>query len=253
MGIPTPNPPAGPPLQPVVPAAVADLEPFAESRPSVRLDELDADRVLLDHLMFRGYRGREWDEFVDVLLRYGITVVRSWARTGVIFSHCAVRQRPCCARQAITDHDEAQGVAVEAVAAAWRYFEPNVIHRRRWVPDKGASIKTYFVGACILFFARAYDRWYRHERQHDLIVAPIEQPAVDDAVIPGRRYHQGQALEQLLGDAPPLTATILRYIAYEGLTYVEIAELCGTTVDAVKQRVVRFRRQHPELQEQRSA
>lgn len=241
-------------LQPVVPATVAEIAAFDTEPESRRLDELAADRAVLDYLMFRGYRGREWDEFCDVLLRYGITVIRAWARTGAIFDRCAVRQRPCCARQPITDHDEAESVAAEAVTAAWRYFEPNVIHARRWDPDKGASIKTFFIGACILFFARVYDRWYRHERQPDHVLPPLDaQPVADDAALPGRLYHQHQALEDILVTAEPKTAEIFRYLALEGLTYAEIAELCDTTVDAIKQRVARFRRQHPELQEQQSA
>lgn len=254
MTLPRSNRATEPPLQPIDPVSATDLARFDTTAESQRLRQLEADRDLLEHLMIRGYHGRQWDEFADLLVRYGITVIRSWARSGVIFDRCAVRQRPCCGRIPVTDPDEAEEVAIEAVAAAWRYFEKYVIHRRRWDPTKGASIKTFFVGACILFFSRPYDRWYRHERQRASLDLPLRDiPAVDDPTLPGRLLVQDEALEALLAGSPAKTAEIMRCIAYEGLTYSEIAELCDTTVDSVKQRVTRFRRDHPHLKEQRSA
>lgn len=248
------NQPLQQPLQPIAPVPATDLVEFDPTAEAQRLRRLEADRDLLDHLMIRSYRGREWDEFTDILVRYGITVIRSWARSGVIFERCAARQRPCCGRINIVDHDEADEVAIETVAAAWRYFETHVLRGRRWDHTKGASIKTFFIGACVLFFSRPYARWYRHERQRaSLDLPPRDVPAVDDPSLPGRLLIQDETLEQLLVGTPAKTAEIMRYIAYEGLTYAEIAELCDTTVDAVKQRVTRFRRDHPHLKEQRSA
>ncbi|NEA24572.1 hypothetical protein [Actinomadura bangladeshensis] len=49
---------------------------------------------------------------------------------------------------------------METVAAALRFFMERVLPQGRWDPTKGASLRTFFVGACLLHFLNIYNAWF---------------------------------------------------------------------------------------------
>lgn len=252
---PSPPPTAGPPLQrrelAVDPAV---LQRFNKDQASQLLDRLTADNELLDRLMFRSYAGPEFEEFQDLCIRYGITVIRAWCRTGEIFTRCAQKGRPV-QRQIEVPADEAEDLALEVVAEAWNYFLRKVLIPRTWNPSRGATIKSFFIGACVLFFPKVYRRWEGHERQqHGLLDGdvPHERGARNDSD-PAVQLVDREPLAVFCASLEPSNAAIVRYRVEEDLTVPEIAELCGLSEKAVKQRLHRLRKQFPKYLERRSA
>ena len=148
-------------IQPVV------VPPGLATKEAERLERLAADIELVDRLMWAGYEGAEWEQFRTELARYGIVVVTSWIRSGRIFSECArrgfsgLRRRPGLAEDALE-------LAGETNASALSYFRTKVLVPRVWNPTRGASISTFFVGACVLHFPNVYRRWLREAGRDQL-------------------------------------------------------------------------------------
>lgn len=82
-----PDPAAGRDLQPKnggsVPASW--LNEFADSPEA----QLVADYELLTEVMFESFNGPAWDKMAERLVAYGLVVMKSWLRRGVIFTRCA--------------------------------------------------------------------------------------------------------------------------------------------------------------------
>jgi DNA-directed RNA polymerase specialized sigma24 family protein len=71
-------------------------------------------------------------------------------------------------------------IAIETTSRALKYFIDDVLKAGRWDHRRGATLKTYFVGACLLQFPNVFDVWATEQRQwgqlHD------SEVVLDDAV-----------------------------------------------------------------------
>jgi DNA-directed RNA polymerase specialized sigma24 family protein len=222
------------PLECEAPCGIADAE-------EARLDRLTGDADLVDRLMWAGYAGPEWDRFREALAAYGFVVCRAWIGNGQIFAECAKKKIRGPRRDARLP-SYAEDVAIETVVATLPYFREFVLIPRVWDPTRGASLKTFFVGACVLHFRNAYRTWSRQQRRfgafHDTDAAIL----ADDRC--SSRPDSALSIEWILRAVrDPEVRQIGQYIA-EGYTQDEIAELQGTTVDAIRSRLERYRNKH---------
>ena len=137
-----------------------DLEEASE-----RLARLEADRDLIDTLRSEGFAGRNFTYFQTVLAQYGVAVIRAWTRDGKVLGKYAEKgfgglppePRP----GALTDDPStAQGIADETVARALNAFRDKVLIPNRWDPKRGASLRTFFVGQCLMQFGNVYRSWH---------------------------------------------------------------------------------------------
>jgi hypothetical protein len=174
------------------------LAPFEHLKDASWLERLAADRELVARLARQGFRGPEWDRFADVLARYGYQVIRVWILTMKVFPQLRARglagglHPPDDGRR--WGSEEADELALETVATAIVKFRQNVLLPGRWTPERGASLKTFFVGQCLIRFANVYRRWL-HETRPDpatgarvLALDEDDQPRRDQrARRPGRR------------------------------------------------------------------
>jgi hypothetical protein len=55
--------------------------------------------------------------------------------------------------------EERFDLALENVAEALRFFRNRVLHAGRWSFDGGATVTTFFVGACLPAFPNVFRRW----------------------------------------------------------------------------------------------
>ena len=58
---------------------------------------------------------------------------------------------------------------METVSKALHHFRVDVLMKKKWDYRKGATLRTYFVGQCLIRFANIYRAWYGNEarrRQH---------------------------------------------------------------------------------------
>jgi hypothetical protein len=150
------------------------------------VDRLAADLDLINTLAMRGFEGRDYDYFAGELAKYGIAVIGGWLRSRAIFQR--VRSRgygglPPPPAGALDDPEAVAELTNETVAKALFHFRRDVQLRMRWDSTRGASIRTYFIGQCLIRFANIYREWLRHEATWAPIVDHHEALLLEDSRI----------------------------------------------------------------------
>jgi len=164
-----PDDPACPglPVQPHDPSVPkAWLDELEDTDAARRLERLTGDVDLLTLLALQGYEGADYDVFASELAKYGLAVVSSWMRRGTIFARCRERGfggLPPPPDRAFRDPDTVDGLAGETVAKALKHFRTDVLLQQKWTSAGGATVKTFFVGQCLIRFANVYRAWRRQE------------------------------------------------------------------------------------------
>ncbi|WP_155372497.1 helix-turn-helix domain-containing protein [Catellatospora vulcania] len=213
-----------------VEAVVGSIDRAAKLSSEVE-DRLLADQLLLRRLFAAGLQGPEYDAFIVELTRYGLAVMTAWALDGSAFVRAfkvgrpvAVEHRPLAGR---THRDDALAIADLTVTLGLQLFDKVVLRERTWCPDRGASIKTYFIGGCLLKLSNACRMW-----RADTPMCEI--PTGEALHVPGPRQQSDpqniavlrEMIMQVLGSEPPRIAKMLA-LAAEGYTHREIAEALG--------------------------
>jgi DNA-directed RNA polymerase specialized sigma24 family protein len=231
--------------------AVADLggiQPFQceppqgiGEREAARVDQLTAEAELIDRIMFAGYAGPDWERLREALAGYGLVVCSAWIGTGQIFTECAKKGIAGLSRDPRLPGD-AEDVAADTVIAALTYFREHVLIPRVWNPELGASLKTFFVGACVLHFRNVYRGWRRQQNRFG-VFQDADITRAGDAR-PSSRPDRAAAVALLLHDVKdPLIRQIGVYIA-QGYTQGEVADLLNLELDNVRSRLERYRGRH---------
>ncbi|MFF3446791.1 sigma-70 family RNA polymerase sigma factor [Streptomyces sp. NPDC002667] len=131
-----------------------------------RHEQLAADARLVEALREKGFAGPHYERVADKLRRYGWPVIMSWSISGEIFHQCRLIGRPINARLIVPswDRQDCIDVANETIAAGLALFRSKALVEQRWRPHLGASLTTYFIGACLRAFPPAYTAWSRVRR-----------------------------------------------------------------------------------------
>ena len=196
-----------------------------------------ADARLVAYLAERGFTGADYQRFENDLSSYALSVLQGWLRTGFIF-HLAAKGgyvlSPSAAdlEDLARDHVARVDIAVMTVAAALPRFRRRALIGGDWSPTGGASLTTYFLGACLQTFPNELRRWQAERRRwaraesattDAAVTAPAGQGALADPV------HQvlGKAfVHELLDGTDARTRAIIALTA-DGYTQDEIVELLG--------------------------
>jgi hypothetical protein len=230
-------------------SAVARPVPRAWLDPHVvdakRLDRLLADRELVDQLRAAGYTGPDWDYVAGVLIKYGYAVLISWMRQGVIWRRLADKGRgglPTPPHWEWND-DTWNELAGTTLVVALQKFRDNVLVPGRWNPDRGASLKTFFIGQCLFCFPNPYRSWHtavtarQCEAPDDLSGWSQHTPSTrgpeEDLII-------REAISDGLAGLDERTGEIL-VLLDQGYDQTEVADRIGTTRKAVEMIVRRHR------------
>jgi hypothetical protein len=123
-------------------------------------ERLAADNDLVQTLAFGSFGGSEWEYFSTELAKYRMAVIGGWMRRGMIFQRCKSRGfggLPELGRD-FTD-DEVDELTGETISKALFHFRRDVLMKQKWDYRKGATLRTYFVGQCLIRFANIYRRW----------------------------------------------------------------------------------------------
>ncbi len=142
------------------------LQDFERGEAARRLDRLTADQDLVTRLALQQYEGPEYDLFQTELAKYGLDVITGWLVRGVIFAKCKERGfggLPALPGDSLRDRDTVAGLAGKTVAKALVHFRRDVLLRGRWLSSRGATLKTFFVGQCLIRFANIYRAWWTRE------------------------------------------------------------------------------------------
>lgn len=199
------------------------------------LQRLVADEELLLKLQLHGFTGRPWDRFANEMARYGVGVMSSWIRRGVIYGKVkALTGFGLQRRDGWPDAELCIDIATDTVIVALDYFRERVLLAGRWDASKGASLGTFFIGQCLYRFANTYSKALRAE------IKRYEHREIPDDEMPEEWFDPIRGIEativanQDLVDALAQVSTerarealVLKHIG--GYSYEEIAERLNMT------------------------
>jgi RNA polymerase sigma factor (sigma-70 family) len=213
-----------------------------------RRERLAEDADLVTWLALNRFAGADYNRFAYELARYGHAVMMAWVRRGLIFGKCRDRglgglEEP--PPGAMAQPDVAEELANETVAKSLHYFRENVLMRGQWNPNRGASIKSYFIGQCLIRFPNIYRSWLRTEASIGAVLVDeltiLDRPASDGRVTdPADLAVIRQEIDTRLAILPERTRTIMVLTA-AGWSQQEIAAQLGTTVKAVERTLNYYR------------
>ncbi|GLY38242.1 hypothetical protein Amsp01_042660 [Amycolatopsis sp. NBRC 101858] len=210
-----------------------------------RLARLGGDAELYERLAGRGFAGVEYDFFRAELAAYALPVLRSFIRRKMIYSMCREVGRPVKPSDLVSDHlaryvDDRLELAGETIARGLQMFEQHALRGGKWTPQGGASLKTYFVGACVRSFSAAYKRWlaeYDHPDSVPLELAP-EPCGVED---PEAAAVGLLTVEEHLDAMKPVARDLAARVALRAETFEEAGEAYGLSARAVEGHFYRHR------------
>ncbi|MBN9200002.1 MAG: sigma-70 family RNA polymerase sigma factor, partial [Microbacterium chocolatum] len=232
-------------------------------RAEERFDRLAGDRELTAALQASGYRGRNYELFANEIAKYGWAVIRGWIYKGQIRGE--VRRKGFGALEAEPRPgsmiEDAESLADETVVLALSAFRDKVLIPGKWDPGKGASLRTFFVGQCLLQFSNVYKRWRREElRSYAEPQAPPPDAAWADDFEEGsstpvapdasEAAHIKDELRRAFGSIKDERVRSAFYLSVtHGFTHAEIGEKLGMTAKAVESAIARARQQVRENRE----
>jgi hypothetical protein len=233
------------PTTPVWAVALDDVEVDDEQARLVAesLERRQADLELRNDLALADFRGPGWDSYAWELACYGYAVMMAWLTTGEIFHQCKARGCSLGSPPLEWTVDDRAGLANETVALAVSTFKQQALVEGRWTYDKGATLKTYFIGTCVFTFPNLYRKWST-ERAASQHLTSIEYDTVDRSSPPqdpGEIAVTRLRIWEGLNSIPDERTKSVILLQAMGYTYAEIGEILQITARAVEGLI---RRQH---------
>lgn len=245
--------------------ALARVEDRVAAR---RMQKLQDDYNLLFHLQLSDFdvASPEWRMFQNVLVEYGYSVFVGWGVSGQLRRRAAAHGRGGVLglnklpEGLLLSREDAHDLASELMLVAIvRFREKTLIHpdpSRRWSVTGGASLKTYFVGRCLMELPDVYskvrgqiDMWSIPpaapvDDEHPSLrhLRPTTRSTVDSTGHDHTDHAAFDAVELAALEAADPVAVAMFRLKSAGYTYVEIAEILGSTEGIVGTTMTRFRR-----------
>lgn len=210
------------------------------------IDRMAVDADLVLDMSLEGFAGPVWGAFANELARYALAVLRSWMSTGVIYKQCADKGRWIASLGRSFTPDEIDGLADTAVVEALNFFRDRVLMTHRWDPAKGASLRTFFIGQCILRFPAVYRRFRTELNDHPGLLVDdhtLLDSASQSAEQPDRRVVAGVEALRLLKSIKNPKARMALLMSADGWPQADIAEHLGVTEKAVERMIAYAREQ----------
>ncbi|MFF0870152.1 RNA polymerase sigma factor [Nonomuraea sp. NPDC003560] len=214
------------------------------------LERRAADQRLRDEMALYDFSGEKYRQFENELARYGMSVLRGWMYTGYIFKLTATRRlflTPTDAelQELHRDSDAREELATMTVALALPRFRRHALVEGGWRSEGGASLPTYFMGACLFVFPNEFrrrraqqKRWSRALAQEAIMLAPDAGITVDLESQALGRIRMRDDLRRIGERTRAIVALTL-----DGYSQEEIAELLGeASVRAVEGALYRWRK-----------
>lgn len=231
----------GAPITPQDVRAMNGRQAKTARRLQENIDRRLADGRLVALLEQDGFTGPRYDLFVEELVRYGISVLRGWMHSGYIFDLVAQRgfnlnPHELDLGDLATDSDLREELATMTIARALPRFRQQALVDKGWTPEGGASITTYFMGACAYDFPNEFRRHRALRREKELYSPPVSTLSVAQEVLGNL-----SVLDELGEITDPRVQAIVA-LTLDGYSQDEIRELVdATTVRAVEGSLYRWR------------
>lgn len=211
-----------------------------------------ADTELVLALRNAGFAGSRYERFANDLAAYGLSVMRGWLHSGYVFALTKSRGYPLHPHerdleQLAASADHRDQLATMTVARALPSFRDRALIAGGWRPEGGASITTYFMGACAYSLPGEFRRWQGQQ------IRWRGQDAADE------RQRSGDRNDSHVTDAASIAVGNLRVredlerlpwrtraavmLSLDGWSQAEIAEVIGAdSVRAVEGVMYRWRK-----------
>lgn len=227
-------------LDPGIPCAAPDPAELDRARAERRR----ADQRMVEAVLEEGLGGPRHQALENELFRYAVLVLRHLLADGRLVSKASRLGAPPVPASAWLDFtaDDREEFAHEMVIAALPGFARVVFEERRWKPGRGASLKTYFVNACILQFARIQAQWLASRqavRPAGLELDPDAFPAAPD---PAATVIVRDEVARVLSKMQDKQLREVMVLRGAGWTEKDAAREAGLTQKAAETRLARFRR-----------
>ena len=202
------------------------------------VDRMAGDVNLVTDLALESYDGPLWEYFSNELAKYGIAVIASWIGRGLIYERCKNKglgglsplDRP------FTD-DENEELTGETVAKALAHFKTDVLMKNKWDSGRGATLRTYFIGQCLIRFANIYRRWRAGENRN-------RYSLTDDAEVldflgcsakgPETQVVAGITSSTAMSTVKNPRVRLVMHMTAQGWSQADIAEHLGVTEKAIE-------------------
>ncbi|MEU7747772.1 hypothetical protein [Nonomuraea sp. NPDC049158] len=242
-------------LDEAIDAVERDLATHAEERREDRKEErerrLEADRRLVALLKTENFAGPQFNRLASAMAGYGWPILLHWLRTGEIFRRVASRCRcPVKHHAAARDWtlDDRRQIATDTVLEGVEIFRRQ-LQADRYKPEKGASLKTYFVGSCICAFCKVYGLWWREQTLTDGV---LHYACIDDlesakvsvqsrTVDPEENAVMGDLVHRAISSMEDRDLRRVVGLRAIGYTQREAAAETGLSEKAAERRLARFR------------
>jgi DNA-directed RNA polymerase specialized sigma24 family protein len=221
------------------------------------LQRREADQLLRNELAAGDFTGPRYERFENELAAYAMSVLRGWMHSGYIFKLTAARGFSLNPseqelEELYRESDAREELAGMTVALALPRFKKQALVDGGWRFDGGASLATYFMGACLYVFPnevrkrRAQRKRWRLQDNGDPAVAapPDDQPIHDPCVITVGKQRVCDDLARVDDRTRAIVA-----LTIDGYSQEEIVEMLGeTSVRAVEGVMHRWRKKEQNQQ-----
>ncbi|MFD8621715.1 hypothetical protein [Streptomyces sp. NPDC059513] len=226
-------------------------EPPARTRRVANPERLAADRELYERLVADEFTGPRFELFREELWRYGWRAMLKWMGDGTIIERCRehdilfyapwpeieeIKRRP----------DIREEIASFCVHLALTQFI-ELLEVGYWKPDKGATLRTFFIGSCLFAFRDAYKNWAAgYRRNLKLFLGPAASGELVERESRGLgQEHMAvlrETLDLILEDASMEARAICELmLTMPGGTQEEVGKKLGKSRKSVERHISRVR------------
>jgi DNA-directed RNA polymerase specialized sigma24 family protein len=226
-----------------------------------RSRRLAVDRQLIEILARENFEGERFAQLYSKLAHkmagYAWPILVKWLSTGQIFRECERYRKPVnqfAIAYGWTGDDRLQ-IATDTIIDAVEFFRDYGLRRGKWDWQRGASLRTYFVGACVCRFPRVHERWWKEQMvtqsvllatqdnekpQIDHPLNLVVDPQSDPCTLAVVRDEARHAIEQMAD----LQLRQVVWLRAKGYTQAEAAHEAGLTEKAAERRLHRYREKY---------
>lgn len=219
------------------------------------LEQHAADCALHERLRLRDFDPDHWEMKLlrDDLWVYGWRCLRAWMRDGTVIEKCADRDVPLGARYFEIEILKQRGdirddIAHKAVENAVYRFTEDLLPNGAWLPEGGATMRTYFVKTCLYSFRDEFKKWFYDYRRrlfraaapitvehYEGVFGPVYVRPPDDA------FALQETIQRILRGAGPEVRAICGLIWESQVTQKAIGAELGMTSRMVEGHMARLR------------
>ncbi|MCZ9293979.1 RNA polymerase sigma factor [Corynebacterium meitnerae] len=204
------------------------------TKPSGESDRLAGDRELYEVLREQGFQGKDYDDFEIELMGYGFACIKKWILTKELLSKCREKlkfvPKDEDVRLDLLTPDEAEEIAQDIVVESVLGFREDALVGGNWSPTGGASLKTFFVGRCLMEACRVLKQRAKELKRTARYIQEVEE---DDLLnLPSRempletQFERDDELRRVAGLLSERELEVVRLHA-EGLSAKDIADRLG--------------------------